>query len=126
VDDEGVVWAWGLNTMGQLGVGTDAGSSADAALVHSPLRVIGLSKEELGGSAIVEISGGECFTLFLASDGRVYFTGFAFDGRLGLAKTDKALDKLDPEKPFSSEPVLVTFPEPVPSQDPVVHISAGS
>ncbi|KAF8968049.1 regulator of chromosome condensation 1/beta-lactamase-inhibitor protein II [Flammula alnicola] len=125
VDNEGVVWGWGLNTMGQIGVGRDSGSSPDAALVHTPMKVIGLSKEELGGAQIIEISGGDCFTLFLASDGKVYACGSSFDGRLGLAEMDKAFSNRQSEQ-FLPEPVLVTFPEPVPSSDPIIHLSSGS
>lgn len=125
VDDQGVLWGWGLNSMGQIGVGRDTDSPREAAVVQSPMRVLGLSKEELDGSEIIEISGGEHFTLFLASDGKVYVCGSTKDGRLGLADTDIAFRKRQFED-FLPEPALLEFPEPVPSTDPIVHISAGS
>lgn len=50
---------------------------------------------------------------------------FTFDGRLGLATTDKAFSNGQTER-FLSEPVPVTFPEPVSSNDPIVHLASGS
>jgi len=125
VDEEGIVWGWGLNSMGQLGVGRDASSSSDDPFVFTPARVIGLSKTELGGAKIVEISAGDCFTLFLASNGKVYACGSSFDGRLRLATTDKAFSNGQTER-FLPEPVSVTFPEPVSSSDPIIHLASGS
>jgi len=120
VDDEGVVWGWGLNSMGQIGVGTNMGSSPRTDLVHTPTKVIGLSKEDLGGAEIIQICGGEFFTLFLASNGKVYACGSSNDGRLGLAYDAVKNRNIVPE------PVLVKFPEPVSSSNPIVHISSGS
>jgi len=68
--------------MGQIGVGRDVDSPREAAVVQTPTKVIGLSKEELGGAVITEISGGEHSTLFLASNGNVYACGSSNDGRL--------------------------------------------
>jgi len=71
VDDKGVVWGWGLNSMGQIGVDTNMGFSLRTALVHALKNVIGLNKEDLGGAEITQICGREIFELFLSSDGKV-------------------------------------------------------
>ena len=47
VDEDGVVWAWGINAKGQLGTGV--GDLRVDGEVMTPKKVIGLSKEELGG-----------------------------------------------------------------------------
>ena len=63
-----------------MGAGMDA-----EAIVQNPLRVPGLSPNELGNSArVIEISGGDLHTLFLTSDGRVYACGRADAAALGL------------------------------------------
>jgi len=80
----------GFEQYGSDGVGRDVDSPREAAVVQTPTKVIGLSKEELGGAVITEISGGEHSTLFLASNGNVYACGSSNDGRLGLADTDPA------------------------------------
>jgi regulator of chromosome condensation len=80
VDEDGVLWAWGLNKTGQTGTG----SKEDE--VGVPTKVIGLSKEELGGDAVVVVmEGGADHSVFLTSDGRVYACG-QVDGRIGLPK----------------------------------------
>lgn len=116
VDDRGDVWGWGLNTMGQTGTGII--NESENLL---PTKVLGLSKEDLGGETVVEISGGEHHTIFLTSGGKVYACGRSDGGQLGLEEDDEAF--MDREHPdFLSEPVQVKFPDPV---DRVVHISAG-
>ena len=135
VDVDGVVWGWGLNTLGQIGISTSVSmSSPDAAFIHTPTKVIGLSKEELGGEAkIIKIASGECFTLFLASNGNVYSCGSSLYGRLGLAETDQAFNNDRQGEKFEGfpvilQPALVTFPESGLDidDDPIIHISCGS
>ncbi|KAI0780458.1 regulator of chromosome condensation 1/beta-lactamase-inhibitor protein II [Trametes elegans] len=120
VDSEGNTWGWGVNSKGQTGTGV-----ADAHIdreVHSPKRVIGLSREELGGSRVVQIAGGDLHTLFLVSDGRVFACGLSEEGRLGLADDHPAFeDRKYPD--FLPEPVQVVFPD---ADDPVVHIAVGT
>lgn len=120
VDEHGDTWGWGLNSKGQTGTGV-ADAKIDAE-VHAPKRVARLTREALGGAAIVEIAGGDHHTLFLASDGRVFACGRSDEGQLGLADDDPALEdrKFDD---FLPEPALVTFPD---MNDPVVHVSAGT
>lgn len=122
VDEQGTVWAWGLNNMGQTGTGF-AHASVDGE-VQLPKKVLGLSKAELGGGAtVVQIVGGEHHTLFLTSDGRVYACGRSEGGQLGLADDDAALkDRAFPD--MLAEPAKVTFPDEE-ADDPVVQISVG-
>ncbi|KAG6917119.1 hypothetical protein DXG01_003785 [Tephrocybe rancida] len=127
VDEQGDVWAWGLNSAGQLGVGRRNPSREDTLLeVTTPMKVVGLSRENLDGAKIIQISAGPFFTLFLTSNGKVYACGETVSGQLGLAETDEALaSQKFREFGFVPEPVVVAFPETY-SVDPVVRVSAGS
>lgn len=118
VDDNGDVWAWGLNSMGQTGTGWE---SSDDSVVQLPQKVKRLGKEELGGDVVLQVDGGNHHTLFLTKGGKVYACGRSNAGQLGLADDDEAFkNRIDPD--FVPEPVLVTFPDP---DDPIVHISSG-
>lgn len=123
VDEAGDVWAWGLNGAGQTGTGARGAGTDAEAVVQNPIRVPGLSSEELGNDArVIEISGGDLHTLFLTSDGRVFACGRADAAALGLPKDHEALAD---GAGFLSEPVRVPFPDEE-DDDPVVHISAGT
>lgn len=117
VDDNGDVWGWGLNTMGQTGTGITSNPE-----VQLPTKVIGLSKEDLGGERVIQIAGGEHHTIFLTSDGKVYACGRSDGGQLGLEEDDVAFkDREFPD--FLPEPVQVRIPD---ADDRVVQISAGT
>ncbi|KAK1225983.1 hypothetical protein PQX77_000684 [Marasmius sp. AFHP31] len=118
VDDQGDVWAFGLNNNGQLGIG--ATNTRDDAAVLSPTKVANLSKDELDGATVVQISGGEAHTLFLTSDGRVFACGQHDIGQIGLPEDDPL---------FIVHPGSIPFPVQVPvpdSDDPVVRISTST
>jgi regulator of chromosome condensation len=119
VDDSGDVWGWGLNSMGQTGTGYTFPSDSEVFL---PKKVIGLSKEELGGETVVEIVGGDHHSLFRTSGGKVYACGRVNAGQLGLPKDHPAF-KGDTDLDFLPEPVHVPFPD---EDDPIVQISAGA
>ena len=120
VDDKGDVWGWGLNTMGQTGTGYATPKLDD--IVQTPQKVIGLSKDELGGDVVVEIIGGTHHTLFRTEAGKVYGVGRCNAGQLGLAEEDQAYkDRFDPD--FVTVPASVTFPD---AHDPIVQISCGT
>lgn len=119
VDDNGDVWGWGLNTMGQTGTGHN---TTDDSQVQLPQKVERLSKEALDGDIVVQIAAGEHHSLFLTGSGKVFAVGRCNAGQIGLADDDPALqDRADPD--FVAEPVQVKFPD---EDDPVVHISVGS
>ncbi|KAJ2931716.1 hypothetical protein H1R20_g5505, partial [Candolleomyces eurysporus] len=119
VDEQGDVWGWGLNTMGQTGTGY---TSTLDDIVQTPQKVGGLSKDELGGDVVVEIIGGTHHTLFRTRAGKVYGVGRCNAGQLGLAEEDPAFkDRFDPD--FVTVPALVTFPD---ADDPIVQISCGT
>lgn len=120
VDDQGDVWGWGLNTMGQTGTGIP-NVRLDHTEVQLPKKVVGLSNHELNGESVVEISGGDHHTLFLTSGGRVFAVGRSDYGQLGLPEDHPAFaDREFPD--YVALPVQVPFPE---HDDPVRHISSG-
>jgi regulator of chromosome condensation len=119
VDEDGVLWAWGLNKNGQTGTG----SKEDE--VGVPTKVIGLNKEELGGDAVVvAMEGGAQHSVFLASDGRVYACGRAEAGQIGVPKDHEALVSRGKDGDHVREPVRVEFDKDE-GEDPVVAISCG-
>jgi regulator of chromosome condensation len=89
VDHKGEVWAWGLNSLHQLGLDT-----ADD-IVPVPQRVEHLSPKALGGARVVAITGGSHHSLFLLSDGRVFGTGRCDGCELGLAEDHPAKKKVE-------------------------------
>lgn len=71
--NDGTVWAWGWNSSGQLGDGTDTNR-------YTPIKVIGLNN-------IIAISAGESHSLALKNDGTVYGWGNNLNGQLGDGTT---------------------------------------
>ncbi|KAF9058010.1 regulator of chromosome condensation 1/beta-lactamase-inhibitor protein II, partial [Panaeolus papilionaceus] len=119
VDEDGDVWGWGLNSMGQLGTGW---ASQDDNDVLFPQLVRGLSKEELGGDQVVQIKGGSHHTLFLTAAGKIYACGRCEAGQLGLPEDHEAF-KSSANKDFIPEAVLVPWPA---QDDPVASIAVGA
>ncbi|KAL6075183.1 putative E3 ubiquitin-protein ligase herc6, variant 2 [Balamuthia mandrillaris] len=74
--DEGKVWAFGLNSYGQLGLG-------DCENRHNPHFVSSMKDE-----AIRDISCGRMHSLFLTKQGEVYACGLGKNGRLGTGETE--------------------------------------
>ena len=66
---DGTVWAWGANEDGQLGNGTDIGSSV-------PVKVRNLT-------GVVAVAAGAYYSLALKSDGTVWAWGFNGYGQFG-------------------------------------------
>ena len=119
VDENGTVWGWGLNAMGQIGTGH---TSSEDDIVQLPQKVKRLSKEELDGDRVVQIAAGEHHTLFRTEMGKVYACGRAESGQLGLTDDDPAFAER-PDRDFVTEPALIRFPDPT---DPIVHVSAAA
>lgn len=86
VDEDGVLWAWGSNQAGQLGVETEetgTGLQGDSIPLSSkPLRVM---------EDVVSASAGADFTLALKTDGTLWAWGGNEDGQLGCGTTEPAL-----------------------------------
>ncbi|WVR09387.1 hypothetical protein IAU60_006454 [Kwoniella sp. DSM 27419] len=82
VDSNGTVWAWGLNTFHQTGL--DPSKGGDEEMVTTPAQVESLSPEHHNGSKVVEISGGEHYSLFLFDNGEVWGCGRCDANELGL------------------------------------------
>ncbi|TFL05845.1 regulator of chromosome condensation 1/beta-lactamase-inhibitor protein II [Pterulicium gracile] len=122
VDEDGDVWAWGLNSMGQTGTGRSRESDAE---VPTPVIVKALMKKNLSKGddedEVVRIEGGEHHTLFLTRKGHVYACGRADGGQLGLGEEHAALEQY---KDFVDEPTRVVIPDE--EEDPIVLISVGS
>ncbi|MGJ4843703.1 RCC1 domain-containing protein [Leifsonia sp. Le1] len=73
--DDGVLYGWGLNTSGQLGLG-DTVDRATPTPVPVP-----------GGSSVAELAEGNAHTLFIGQDGAFSATGSNTSGQLGTDDT---------------------------------------
>ena len=74
VTSSGAVYAWGLNTNGQLGLGNTTSP------VKSPTLVTSITN-------VGQVTTGGLHTLFLKKDGTVFATGFGNNGSLGTGTT---------------------------------------
>lgn len=79
IADDGTVYAWGDNSSGALGNGTNTGSNIPVAV-----KTIGTPME---GKAAVYAAAGLGYSLALASDGTVYAWGNNEHGQLGNGTT---------------------------------------
>lgn len=77
LDDQGRVWAFGLNNFGQLGLATQVGD--DNACQLEPTLV-----ESLAAHKITEVVGGEHHTLVITDEGKVLVFGRIDGHQLGL------------------------------------------
>lgn len=66
----GLLYAWGLNSSGELGIGNSTPQS-------SPVLV-------LGGLSVAKVIPGNRYALFLTTTGALYATGVNTDGELGI------------------------------------------
>lgn len=76
---DGTVWAWGSNSDGQLGDGTDIDR-------NTPIQVGGLSH-------VIAIAGGGAHSIALKSDGTVWAWGCNWAGQLGIGIPFSAKNK---------------------------------
>src|SRR5206468_9417345 len=73
---DGAVWAWGLNTNGQLGDGT-------VIQRNVPVRIASLGS----GSGVIAIAAGNSHSLAVKSDGTIWVWGLNSNGQLGDGST---------------------------------------
>jgi len=97
--DDGALWAWGFNSYGQLGDGTDTDS-------YIPLQV-----NLPAGVTVTAIAAGMNYSLALADDGTVWAWGENYYGELGDGTTD-----------HSGIPVQVQ----IPAGEIITSIAAGT
>ncbi|WP_395740254.1 cadherin-like beta sandwich domain-containing protein [Prosthecobacter sp.] len=106
---DGTLAAWGNNSGGQLGDGTNTDRS-------SPVTVNAGAGSALFGKTVAAIAAGNSHSMALCSDGTVVTWGEGFDGQLGLGTTT-----------WSNTPVAVdTSAGSVLAGRTVVGIGAGS
>ena len=99
---DGTLWAWGDNTLGQLGTGTAGGSRSKPVQVLTQVRYV---------------SAGSGFSLALKTDGTLWAWGDNSCGQLGTGKSGGSPDAFDAGIDQSA---------PVQVLDRVVSMSAGS
>lgn len=82
------VYAWGLNSYGQLGLPYDMNEAGSNQVEYFPKRVAPLC-----GRGFVAGDGGENHTVLLDDGGKVYALGRSAYGRLGLPGIDEMSDE---------------------------------
>ena len=86
LDSDGIVYSWGWNLVGQVGVGSasifECGASADSCV--RPLRAVVTAGTPMAGRKITSISTGDRWTYAVASDGTAYSWGHNNSGQLGI------------------------------------------
>ena len=87
LSSDGNVYAWGLNSRGQLGNGSSTNSPVPAAVNSSGV---------LAGKTVTAIAAGQEHSVAMASDGAVYTWGFNNFGQLGTGTTGTAESSLVP------------------------------
>ncbi|HEX2131194.1 MAG TPA: hypothetical protein VHH15_06500 [Actinophytocola sp.] len=118
VKDDGTVWAWGFNDVGQLGLGT-AGGPACQSDIFAPNCLV-LSPTQLPGlTGVAEIAhGSQWATYARTTDGTVLSWGHNGLGQLGNGTSDCT----GPEGPDCVRPT----PGPVPGLTGVTDLAAGA
>ncbi|KDQ13965.1 hypothetical protein BOTBODRAFT_110732 [Botryobasidium botryosum FD-172 SS1] len=123
VRNDGKVYGWGLNSMGQLGLGDQRVKDQIDGVVWAPTVIKALLPEELGGATVKQIAGGEHHTLFLLSDGRVFGCGRVDSSQLGLGPDHPAMSTpTAKEDGYIATPTLISFPPPPAADEPAPPI----
>jgi len=92
LDNNGNVWAWGSDNMGQTGaMGSEVGE--DRATIDVPTEVEALSEGVLG-SKVVKIDGGNMHSIAITEDGKCYAWGRCDEGMSGIDITTVPKEKL--------------------------------
>jgi len=80
ISDTGVLYSWGQNTNGQLGIGSLINTGTPTAI----------NPTAFGGEKVVEVSSGTSFTLVRTESGEVYAMGGNVQGQLGKGDSGTA------------------------------------
>jgi RHS repeat-associated protein len=80
---DGTAWAWGKNDTGQLGNGTDDGTSPSSSYHPAPSQVLGIN-------GVIQVAAGAQHSLALRNDGMVWAWGYNGDGELGNGTTTQS------------------------------------
>ena len=83
VTTSGIVWAWGYNNVGQLGIG-ESGASR-----YTPVEVSGIKD-------IIDVDAGTQHSLALQDDGTVWAWGYNMNGQLGNGSGGGGYDSNEP------------------------------
>lgn len=92
IDENGKVYAWGLNTFHQTGISSSRGGHEE--LVITPTLVDALSPEEHDGAKVIQIEGGEHHSIFLFDNGEVWACGRSDANQIGIGKDHPAQEGL--------------------------------
>jgi len=105
LDSNGIVYSWGWNLVGQVGVGSanifECGASSESCV--RPLRAVVTAGTPMAGRKITSISTGDRWTYAVASDGTAYSWGHNSAGQLGIGFTQEIV----------SLPAQMVFPNAV-------------
>ena len=86
LDSDGIVYSWGWNYVGQVGVGSanifECGATFNSCV--RPLRAVVTAGTPMAGRKITSISTGDRWTYAVASDGTAYSWGHNNSGQLGI------------------------------------------
>lgn len=87
IDDEGKLWAWGINNSGQCGISRE---KLNAYSFGDPICITNLSYEGniIYGKEIVKVEAGYEMSAIIDSEGKLYTCGYNQGGALGDGTTE--------------------------------------
>lgn len=115
IDNDGLVYAWGLNNFGQTGISESAGE--DEAIVHSPTIV-----EALREYNIRHIEGGLHHSIACTGEGKLLIWGRCDESQAGINL--EALSKDDLRFDSRGKPRILLKPTVIESVTGVVFVAA--
>ena len=118
LDDQGHVWAWGLNSSGQLGNNTIA-TNGSSAYSSSPIRVQAPSGMTATSFSLTGISAGITHVLAVDGQGRAWGWGSNEFGKLGISSGTVAMTGI------TTRPVQVATPQGETTEFRYAQVSAG-